>query len=255
MSNTIPSIMRTVTPTKSPMPVTTSSISEKVSSISNTVKNTISPISEKVSQTISPISEKVSQTISPISEKVSQTISPISDNIQTTISTSPLSNTRSISLPMMLFLFLSILLLIYNLYLYITQKTDIFKKHFGIDIFSHFKNEKRGAIAFKKSLNDTINLNKKNLDLSKGTKIRKRMSESPIERKNDERQKYKEDLEKVDSISSYSGPLQATTKGGFCYIGTDRTNRACVKISSGDICASKQIYPSMDICINPNLRK
>lgn len=41
---------------------------------------------------------------------------------------------------------------------------------------------------------------------------------------------------------------------GYCYIGTDNDVRTCVNIGRNDICMSGDIYPSMDICINPNLR-
>ena len=40
----------------------------------------------------------------------------------------------------------------------------------------------------------------------------------------------------------------------FCYIGEDRGYRSCIELNSGDTCMSGDIFPSMDICINPNLR-
>ena len=40
----------------------------------------------------------------------------------------------------------------------------------------------------------------------------------------------------------------------FCYIGEDRGYRSCIELSTGDKCMSGDIFPSMDICINPNLR-
>ena len=43
-------------------------------------------------------------------------------------------------------------------------------------------------------------------------------------------------------------------KGQYCYIGTDRGYRSCVKLGESDICMSGDIFPSKDICINPNLR-
>ena len=44
-------------------------------------------------------------------------------------------------------------------------------------------------------------------------------------------------------------------KPGYCYIGTDRGYRSCIKVNSTDQCESKKIFPSMDICINPSLRQ
>lgn len=43
-------------------------------------------------------------------------------------------------------------------------------------------------------------------------------------------------------------------KAGYCYIGEDRGFRSCVKVSQYDTCMSGDIFPTRDICINPNLR-
>ena len=44
-------------------------------------------------------------------------------------------------------------------------------------------------------------------------------------------------------------------KPGYCYIGTDRGYRSCIKVKRKDDCESKKIFPTMDICINPSLRQ
>ena len=41
---------------------------------------------------------------------------------------------------------------------------------------------------------------------------------------------------------------------GFCYIGKINNSRYCAKVTSKNKCMSGYIFPSMDICINPNLR-
>jgi hypothetical protein len=43
-------------------------------------------------------------------------------------------------------------------------------------------------------------------------------------------------------------------KAGYCYIGEDRGFRSCAKVSQHDTCMSGDIFPTRDICINPNLR-
>ena len=45
------------------------------------------------------------------------------------------------------------------------------------------------------------------------------------------------------------------SKAGYCYVGEDRGYRSCVKVSEKDICMSGDIFPTHDICINPNLRE
>lgn len=42
---------------------------------------------------------------------------------------------------------------------------------------------------------------------------------------------------------------------GYCYVGTDRGYRSCIDVDDKNNCMSGEIFPTMDICINPNLRK
>jgi hypothetical protein len=44
------------------------------------------------------------------------------------------------------------------------------------------------------------------------------------------------------------------SKSGYCYIGEDRGFRSCIRVGENDKCMSGDIFPTMDICINPNLR-
>ena len=68
-----------------------------------------------------------------------------------------------------------------------------------------------------------------------------------------------------DSKSSNSGPrpddslsrIQASNgsgKAGWCFIGEDRGFRTCSQIGQNDQCMSGNIFPSQEICMNPNLR-
>ena len=43
-------------------------------------------------------------------------------------------------------------------------------------------------------------------------------------------------------------------KSGWCYIGEDHGTRACSQVGVNDMCMSGDIFPSHEICINPNLR-
>jgi len=52
------------------------------------------------------------------------------------------------------------------------------------------------------------------------------------------------------SVTQSSG----RSKSGYCYIGEDRGFRSCIKVGENDQCMSGDIFPTMDICINPNLR-
>jgi hypothetical protein len=54
--------------------------------------------------------------------------------------------------------------------------------------------------------------------------------------------------ESLSSVQSSSG------KAGWCYIGVDRGTRTCSQIGVNDQCLSGDIFPSQEICVNPNLR-
>ena len=43
-------------------------------------------------------------------------------------------------------------------------------------------------------------------------------------------------------------------KAGWCYIGDDDGYRTCAQVGVNDTCMSGNIFPSQEICINPNLR-
>jgi len=43
-------------------------------------------------------------------------------------------------------------------------------------------------------------------------------------------------------------------KAGWCYVGEDRGHRSCAEVSASDTCMSGDIFPSHELCINPNLR-
>tara|TARA_B100001142_G_scaffold322523_1_gene370949 strand:- start:1199 stop:1912 length:714 start_codon:yes stop_codon:yes gene_type:complete len=48
--------------------------------------------------------------------------------------------------------------------------------------------------------------------------------------------------------------LNAKSKAGYCYAGSDRGVRTCVQVGEDDVCMSGEIYPSLDLCVNPNLK-
>ncbi len=41
---------------------------------------------------------------------------------------------------------------------------------------------------------------------------------------------------------------------GWCYVGEERGYRTCAQVGVDDICMSGDIFPSQEICMNPNLR-
>ena len=43
-------------------------------------------------------------------------------------------------------------------------------------------------------------------------------------------------------------------KGKFCYLGSDRGFRSCIKLQENQECESQKLYPTMEMCVNPELR-
>lgn len=43
-------------------------------------------------------------------------------------------------------------------------------------------------------------------------------------------------------------------KSGYCFVGYENNERNCMEIGRSQTCMSGEIFPTIDICINPNLR-
>lgn len=65
------------------------------------------------------------------------------------------------------------------------------------------------------------------------------------------KQQTNNEYEADDASSNIQGGVP---KPGWCYIGEDRGFRTCAQVSVNDTCMSGDIFPSQEICINPNLR-
>lgn len=59
-----------------------------------------------------------------------------------------------------------------------------------------------------------------------------------------------------DDFQAYeaSSTVHSAGKAGWCYIGQDRGFRSCAQIGASDTCMSGDIFPTQEICMNPNLR-
>jgi hypothetical protein len=62
-------------------------------------------------------------------------------------------------------------------------------------------------------------------------------------------QSQSDDYQANEASSSFN-----TGKAGWCYIGEDRGFRTCSQVGVNDECMSGDIFPSQEICVNPNLR-
>lgn len=70
-------------------------------------------------------------------------------------------------------------------------------------------------------------------------------------------QKALDDSSKANEVrpdDSLSRIQTQSGKAGWCFIGEDRGFRTCSEIGVNDQCMSGDIFPSQEICMNPNLR-
>jgi len=68
------------------------------------------------------------------------------------------------------------------------------------------------------------------------------------------REKAAKKKEEPEPDSALLSEVQKGRKKGWCYIGTDRGYRTCMRVQQSDLCMSGKIFDSEDICKNPNLR-
>jgi hypothetical protein len=51
-----------------------------------------------------------------------------------------------------------------------------------------------------------------------------------------------------------SSSVQVRSKTGWCYIGKEKGTRNCIEVGENDQCMSGDIFPTHQVCVNPNLR-
>jgi len=212
---------------------------------------------EKISQSVSKkptITETLSSKLSGI-KSIGQTFSPNQTNSSSMSMTSMTSNEGGVMIIKILLIVLIIVFLAYNLYLYFYEGTDIFRKFFGITLFKTGEGTKNTIENTGKGADKVLNVTKK---AGKGvgqavSDAGKNIEESSSLKKAIEKPTFKE--EKVIEDDSTESNIQHKKTTGYCYIGNDRGYRTCVKMTDDDTCKSGKIFPTKNICINPNLRK
>lgn len=63
--------------------------------------------------------------------------------------------------------------------------------------------------------------------------------------------KYVQEIEPDDSSSGIQASMG---KSGWCFVGESNSVRHCAHVGVNDVCMSGDIFPTRDVCINPNLR-
>ena len=217
MSDTIPAIMKSITPSKSPSMV---------------------------------------QSTPSLSEKISESVSKSASKIPSIKSTTEDGGAMMMKIGLIV---LALAFLAYNVYLYYYEGTDILGKFFGMGIVGTGKVTQATVDVAAKGTKDTVNVAQ---EVTRDVTTKVEEVGQSIENRADNR--VAKAIEGPDNLNdndetkadlSTESEIQQPKQSGYCYIGTDRTFRSCVKMNTGDTCVSKQVFPTKDICINPSLRK
>jgi len=78
------------------------------------------------------------------------------------------------------------------------------------------------------------------------------IEQKEIEKIEDEKQYKQGGMNQLNEKVSNYRKDQIANYNGFCYIGFDNNKRVCTNIYEGDICISGQVFPTMNVCVNPN---
>ena len=80
-------------------------------------------------------------------------------------------------------------------------------------------------------------------------------------REEEKQESIQKALEYAEKNPQYPAPDASSSRTqlprsskAYCYTGTDSGNRSCAEVSPNQQCMSGDIFPSMDICVNPRLR-
>ena len=132
------------------------------------------------------------------------------------------------------FIALSILSILgFNVFKYIAKTTDLA----GYFIKSGIDSSSKTLELSKRGTSKILNEVSKGID-SLEESIDKELDFKPID----------------DYNPSNTDDMNIKQKRGYCFIGQDKGYRSCINVGTNDTCMSGDIFPTMNICVNPNLR-
>tara|TARA_B100000513_G_scaffold149690_1_gene69920 strand:- start:52 stop:615 length:564 start_codon:yes stop_codon:yes gene_type:complete len=162
-------------------------------------------------------------------------VSPDLDSVETP------RETKNIIIVIALSIILGILGI--NVLLYVFEQTDIISKFMSEGVIGIIRSLQKIFSGGLKSTSNILDKSANSNYYEEDKELNQAINKPSLVTKNDT---------KPDNSTESS--IQNPKNTQWCYIGKDRTYRSCVKINQGDSCMSGEIFPSKDICINPNLR-
>ena len=172
-----------------------------------------------------------------------------------------------ISMTTVLLVILSLALLGFNIFQYLSSATEtttgIFRpliskiyNFFGYAVTDTAKKTvELSAQGAKLGVDVTAGTVDSTLDMTQELALEKRDEETEQLEKNVESKKNKKKVVVTsDDSQSVFQKNNTSKKAGWCFIGEDKGVRNCIGVDKGDICMSENIYPTRKLCTNPNTR-
>ena len=159
----------------------------------------------------------------------------------------------------------------FNIFIYLAKGTQVFSNFFG-PIISNLSGlfGNTAADATKQIVNVSATGTKVGVDVVAGTvttginTTQEVASSTPVQIQDNaltdalnqaSTQVQDDESYHADEASSSIQASKSSSKSGWCYIGEDRGFRSCIQVGASDKCMSGSIFPTQEICVNPNLRQ
>jgi hypothetical protein len=197
-----------------------------------------------------------------------------------------LSSIKSVSVTTWILIFLILAFLGFNIFVYLAKGTEVFTSFFtpiikttmGLFAYTTGSVVDVAASGTQNILNSTTNLADSGLTAvqTKAQQFQEKQSPTNLSSQSVQQTNKQPDPMSNNALNKSLNTATASTnsnnnndyqadeststiqsggnKSGWCYIGEDRGFRSCVEVGQQDKCLSGDIFPSKDICVNPNLR-
>jgi len=196
---------------------------------------------------------------------------PELENVLSNNSTSVIERIKQIKFTTWIIIFIVLSFLGFNIFVYLAKGTqtisDIFRPLiqkisyiFGITTLQTINESAKGTQQVVNATTNVVNTGLTNIEKTTQVEQTHNISQPDISHNNTLNQSLNtttsqrqqvggEDYQADDSTSSIQ-----LGKAGWCYIGEDRGFRSCAEVGVNDTCMSGEIFPTNDVCVNPNLR-
>jgi hypothetical protein len=181
---------------------------------------------------------------------IPQSNASLSSMDYTSSSSSSSTGLFGISLMTWILIILILAFLGFNVFVYLAQGTqtitDILEMLFGTTLAATGEVIDVSAEGAKKVVGGTANVLEKGLTAIQDI--------TPNESKAEEQSLNASHQQDPDYQAHEASSSVSAGKSGWCFIGEDKGFRSCSQVGEKDTCMSGDIFPTQEICMNPNLR-